>query len=144
MLKIIANPSKIITVDTFGRNVKRGAELSDIGLLKGYSILIEDEFIKDIIPTRSISSIDADEIIDADGKIVLPGFVDCHTHSVFAGSRSNEFSSRLKGITYEEIAASGGGINNTVDAIRKTNVEELIKITIPRHRLFYFAGNNNS
>lgn len=140
MLKIIANPSKIITVDTFGRNVKRGAELSDIGLLKGYSILIEDEFIKDIIPTRSISSIDADEIIDADGKIVLPGFVDCHTHSVFAGSRSNEFSSRLKGITYEEIAASGGGINNTVDAIRKTNVEELIKITIPRIDYFISQG----
>ena len=140
MLKIVANPWQIITVDTFGQNVKRGAELNEIGLLTGYSIIIEDGFIKDIVPTVSIKSIEADEIIDAAGRIVLPGLVECHTHTVFAGSRSDEFRNKLKGISYEEIAQSGGGINKTVNAVRNASVEELIGITIPRIDYFISQG----
>jgi len=140
MLKIVANPWQIITVDTFGQNVKRGAELNEIGLLTGYSIIIEDGFIKDIVPTVSIKSIEADEIIDAAGRIVLPGLVECHTHTVFAGSRSDEFRDKLKGISYEEIAQSGGGINKTVNAVRNASVEELIGITIPRIDYFISQG----
>ncbi|MGD1008509.1 MAG: imidazolonepropionase [Ignavibacteriaceae bacterium] len=140
MLKIVANPWQIITVDTFGQNVKRGAELNEIGLLTGYSIIIEDGFIKDIVPTVSIKSIEADEIIDAAGRIVLPGLVECHTHTVFAGSRSDEFRNKLKGISYEEIAQSGGGINKTVNAVCNASVEELIGITIPRIDYFISQG----
>ena len=140
MLKIIANPSQIITVDTFGKNVKRGTELNEIGLLTGHSIIIEDEYIKDIVPTLSIKNIEADEVIDADGKIVLPGLVECHTHTVFAGSRSDEFRDKLKGISYEEIARSGGGINKTVNAVRNASVEKLIEITIPRIDYFISQG----
>ena len=140
MLKIIANPSQIITVDTFGKNVKRGTELNEISLLTGHSIIIEDEFIKDIVPTISIKNIEADEVIDVSGKIVLPGLVECHTHTVFAGSRSDEFRHKLKGATYEEIAQSGGGINKTVNAVRNASVEELIGITIPRIDYFIAQG----
>ncbi|AFK21452.1 imidazolonepropionase (plasmid) [Haloferax mediterranei ATCC 33500] len=68
---------------------------------------------------------DAETAIDATGKTVLPGFVDPHTHAVFAGDRSDEFVAKLKGATYEEILADGGGILRTVDAVREASDEEL-------------------
>jgi len=140
MLKILSNPSQIITVDTFGKNVKRGAELNEISVLTDHSIIIEDEFIKDIVPSLSTKNMEADEVIDAGGKIILPGLVECHTHSVFAGSRAGEFRDKLKGISYEEIARAGGGINATVNAVRNSSVEDLISITIPRINYFISQG----
>ena len=67
---------------------------------------------------QASSSLIADEIIDCSGKWILPGFVDCHTHLIWAGSRSNEFEMRLSGATYEDIAKQGGGIAATVAAVR--------------------------
>jgi imidazolonepropionase len=73
------------------------------------------------------------EVIDASGKIVLPGFVDSHTHLIYAGSRENEFEQRLQGMTYQEIAAHGGGINATVRCVREASKEQLK--TLARQRL---------
>lgn len=71
--------------------------------------------------------IDADcEVIDAGGRIVLPGFVDAHTHPVFAGTRVNEFEERALGVAYQEIAARGGGIQSTVRATRDATLEQLV------------------
>lgn len=67
----------------------------------------------------------ADEIIDCEGKTILPGFVDSHTHIVFAGNRSHEFARRLRGATYQDIAAEGGGILATMRAVRNSSVEEI-------------------
>jgi imidazolonepropionase len=64
-------------------------------------------------------------VIDAGGKVVLPGFIDSHTHLIFAGSREDEFEQRLSGRTYQEIAALGGGINATVQSVRTATKEEL-------------------
>lgn len=75
--------------------------------------------------------LDANEI-DLDGYWVTPGLIDCHTHSVFGGSRSVEFEQRLKGISYETIAAQGGGIASTVRATRETSEIQLRKIAIKR------------
>ncbi|KAB1190050.1 imidazolonepropionase [Haloferax sp. MBLA0076] len=69
---------------------------------------------------------DADTVVDATGKTVLPGFVDPHTHALFAGDRSDEFVAKLRGATYEEILAQGGGILRTVDAVREASDEELV------------------
>ncbi|MDR3628550.1 MAG: imidazolonepropionase, partial [Ignavibacteriaceae bacterium] len=96
--------------------------------------------IKDIVPSGTIINIEADEVIDAEAKIILPGLVECHTHTVFAGSRSSEFRDKLNGVSYEEIALSGGGINKTVNAVRNTTIEELIEITIPRIDYFIAQG----
>jgi imidazolonepropionase len=73
------------------------------------------------IPTEYI----IDQVIDANGRAIIPGFVDSHTHCVFAGNRSNEFARRLRGITYQQIASEGGGILSTVSAVRKASIEEL-------------------
>jgi imidazolonepropionase len=65
-------------------------------------------------------------VVDAGGRVVLPGFVDAHTHPVFAGTRVDEFEERSKGATYQEIAARGGGIHSTVNRTRAASVDELV------------------
>src|SRR5690606_13951588 len=79
-------------------------------------------------------------IIDLKNKIILPGLVECHTHTAFAGSRANEFRERIKGKSYEEISKPGGGIISTVKAVRATNSEDLIKIIKPRIDNFITQG----
>lgn len=70
----------------------------------------------------------AEEIVDCSGKWILPGFVDCHTHLIWAGSRSNEFEMRLSGASYEDIAKQGGGITATVAAVRDASEDRLFEI----------------
>nr|NIS40417.1 imidazolonepropionase [Desulfuromonadales bacterium] len=70
--------------------------------------------------------------LDCAGRAALPGFVDAHTHLVFAGSRADEFARRLRGETYEEILAAGGGIHNTVEATRGTDAMRLLDMAVQR------------
>ncbi|RUO46340.1 imidazolonepropionase [Pseudidiomarina aquimaris] len=72
------------------------------------------------------------EIIDAQGKLLTPGLIDCHTHLVWAGSRADEFAQRLHGVSYADIAAQGGGIAATVRATRAASEAELIEAATPR------------
>src|ERR1039457_7101361 len=118
MLKILKDSSQILTVNTEGVNYKRGKEFNEVEVLTDHSIIIEDDLIKDVLPTKSIKNESLYQIIQIADKTILPGFVECHTHTVFTGSRANEFRLKLKGISYEEIAKGGGGINTTVKAVR--------------------------
>jgi len=138
MITLIKNAHQIITVDSKGKNVKRGKSLKDIFPINDHSILIENGIIKDLIPSNK--NVAADEIIDANGSIVLPGLVECHTHSAFAGSRANEFLMRLNGATYEEIAKAGGGITSTMKAVRNSSFDELVKLLQPRINHFISQG----
>ncbi len=140
MLKILSNPSQIVTVDTYGKNFKRGNEQNDLNVLTGFSLVIEDDIIKDIVPNSNVNNIECDEIININNKIVLPGLVECHTHTAFSGSRADEFRDKLKGISYEEIAMHGGGINKTVNAVRNSSTNELIEIISPRINYFISQG----
>jgi imidazolonepropionase len=140
MLKLLLHPSQIITVDTKGKNVKRGKDLSNISVLTDHSLVIENDTIKDFVPDTSIERIKADEIIDVEDTIILPGFVECHTHTAFAGSRADEFRRRLSGTHYEEIAKAGGGINTTVTAVRESSFDELVSIISPRIEYFIAQG----
>ena len=140
MRTLLFNPTNIITVNTSGKNCKRGKELADIGLINDHSIFFEDDLIKDIIPTSSINKNSFDKIIDVSGKTVLPGLVECHTHTAFAGSRADEFRQKLNGVGYEEIAKKGGGINTTVSAVRSSDFEVLVNIIKPRIESFISQG----
>jgi len=137
---LVKNPVQIITVDTKDLNFKRGNDMQDINPIIGHSIVIEDGFIKDFIPESVTEKLTVDQTIDVTGMIVLPGLVECHTHSAFAGSRSNEFFMRLKGSSYEEIAAQGGGILSTVNAVRTSSFEELVVLLKPRIDHFISQG----
>src|SRR4029077_11305194 len=90
---------------------------------------------------REISS--ATQVIDAGGRIVLPGFVDAPTHPVFAGTRADEFEQRAEGATYAEIAARGGGIRSTVRRTRKASEEELLA-TARRYREWFLRGGTTT
>jgi imidazolonepropionase len=140
MIKLLKNSSQIITVDTSGKNVKRGKSLSHVTPLSDHSIIVEDGFIKDLIPNSSNPKISIDETIDIHGNIILPGLVECHTHAAFAGTRSNEFLMRLRGATYQEIDQAGGGITSTMKAVRNSSFEELVKILKPRIDHFISQG----
>src|SRR3954447_10711969 len=72
------------------------------------------------------------EIIDADGRWITPGLIDCHTHLVYAGDRAHEFELRLAGASYEEIARAGGGIVSSVAAVRAADEDRLVRETLPR------------
>ncbi len=140
MKTLIKNAEQIVTVDTKGKNVKRGRSLTEISPLFNHSILIEDGIIKDFIPNLTAAKTEVDSTINAQNCIILPGLVECHTHAAYAGSRSNEFLMRLKGATYEEIAKAGGGITSTMKAVRNSSFEELVKLLKPRIDHFVSQG----
>ena len=130
---IIKNASQLVTCSGF--TAKQGKEMSDLHIIEDGAVVIEHGIITAVGKTEDVlaDSPDADfyvkgfEIIDARGKAVLPGFVDSHTHLVFAGYRDEEFSWRLRGDSYMDIMKKGGGIFNTVRATRAASKEELIE-----------------
>ena len=82
----------------------------------------------------------AQTIIDCNGGWIMPGFVDCHTHLIWAGSRANEFEMRLSGASYEQIARQGGGIAASVNALRAASEDELFDIAAKRIEHFIHRG----
>ncbi len=89
--------------------------------------------------TNSIDHV-AEQVIDAQGCLLTPGLIDCHTHLVFAGNRSDEFEQRLNGVSYEHIAKNGGGILSTVKATRHADFEELYQQSLPRLQALMSEG----
>ncbi len=140
MKAIFKNPSQIITVNSGGLNYKRGREMSVLNPLIEHSIIVENGIIKDFVPNSAISKTSAEMTFDMKGTIMLPGLIECHTHSAYAGSRSDEFLNRLKGATYEEIAKAGGGITSTMQSVRNSSFEELVKLLKPRIAHFISQG----
>jgi len=136
----LTNFSQVVTCDTNGKNLKRGKSLSEINVLENHSIVVEDGVIKDIIPDNSSNKISTDQKINFHGKTILPGLIDCHTHTAFAGSRANEFKEKIAGVHYEEIAKRGGGILTTVNAVRNSTLTDLVDIIKPRIREFISQG----
>ena len=123
----IINCAQVLTLAGPARP-RVGAELRELGIVSHGALFVRDGLIERVGTTDEIKTrIDADcTVVDAAGRVVLPGFVDAHTHPVFAGTRVDEFEDRSKGATYQEIAARGGGIQSTVNRTRAASVDELV------------------
>ena len=122
-----------------------GAEMRELGLIPDAALLIEDGRIAAAGRWSELSKEIAEEvpILDAHQRLVTPGYVDAHTHLVFAGNRAAEFEKRIGGATYQEIAAAGGGIQSTVALTRQASEGELIRQAI-QHRDWMLRGGTTT
>jgi imidazolonepropionase len=125
----IVNCSQVVTLAGPARP-RVGPAMRELGIVLQGGLFVRDGLIERVGTSAEISSqIDANTIVvDAGGRVVLPGFVDAHTHPVFAGTRVDEFEERSRGATYQEIVARGGGIQSTVNRTRASSLNELIAI----------------
>lgn len=122
----VVNCSQLVTLAGPARP-RTGAEMRDLGIVADGALLVRDGLIASVGPRAEIEAQAGRDtgIVDAGGRIVLPGFVDAHTHPVFAGNRADEFEQRVAGATYAEIAARGGGIRSTVRRTREAGEADL-------------------
>jgi imidazolonepropionase len=123
---IIHNAGQLVTCASAGKP-KRGAEMLDVGIIEDGAVAIaEGKFAGVGTSIDILQQFVADEMIDAAGRVVCPGFIDPHTHIVYAGDRLGEFELKIKGATYLDIAASGGGILSTVRKTREASMDDLV------------------
>ena len=126
---LIKNAAELVTCSGF--EPKFGRAMEELHIIPNGAVYIEDGIIQMVGTTEEVERKiihPPDQVIDAAGKAVLPGFVDSHTHFVFGGYRAEEFSWRLRGDSYMEIMERGGGIINSVRATREASREELFKV----------------
>ncbi|WP_204101317.1 imidazolonepropionase [Occallatibacter savannae] len=144
MKTAIVNIGQLVTLAGTARP-RVGKALSAFGIIEDAALLVDEGRIvasgrcadlKASIPDRA-------EIVDAQGRCVTPGFVDAHTHLVFAGNRAAEFEQRIAGVTYQEIAAAGGGILRTVALTRAGSEQELL-LASRRHRDWMLRGGTTT
>ena len=123
----IINCSQVVTLAGPTRP-RVGPELRELDVVANGGLFVRDGLIETVGTNAQIEALadSATTVVDADGRVMLPGFVDAHTHPVFAGTRVDEFEERSKGATYQEIAARGGGIQSTVNRTRAASVDELV------------------
>jgi imidazolonepropionase len=120
---VVRNASQILTCAVLGEEPPlAGKQQGGIGLTEG-GVSVDKGRIVAVGPEAG--RVRAKRIVNARGGVVLPGFVDCHTHAVFMGNRAGEFEDRARGLTYEEIARRGGGIVSTMHAVREASDKEL-------------------
>jgi imidazolonepropionase len=130
----LINIKQLLTVAEHGNRVKTGKDMQNLCIIENAAVIVEDETISwcGKMNELSMSSIKEADVVDCKENVVMPGFVDSHTHLLFGGGRENEFAMRSAGATYQEIAAKGGGILSTVTHTRNTEKKDLKKIARQR------------
>lgn len=138
MKTLIRNIGQIAGIVEAGVMRKEGVSMSETGTLENAWLLVEDDKIACFGPMSDCPDLsqesgqDSFDVIDADGGFVLPAFCDSHSHIVFAGTREQEFLDKIKGLSYAEIAAHGGGILNSADLLHNTSEDELYRQAMER------------
>lgn len=130
---LIHNVGQLLTL---AGGPQRGHTLGELGIIEEGAVLIQGEQIIAVGKSSDLVNVHPEsERLNVGGAVVMPGFVDPHTHLVWAGDRADEFSLRLQGIPYMEILARGGGILSTVNATRDASIEEMVAQTRTRAKL---------
>lgn len=138
MKTLIRNIGQIAGIVEAGVMRKEGVSMSETGTMENAWLLIEDDKIACFGPMSDCPDLsqesgqDSFNVIDTDGGFVLPAFCDSHSHIVFAGTREQEFLDKIKGLSYAEIAAHGGGILNSADLLHNTSEDELYRQAMER------------
>lgn len=138
---LITRASQLVTLRGPARpRIKH--EMRQLGIIEDGAALIRDGKIAAVGTSSEIEPLSGPqaEVISAKGRTVMPGFVDAHTHPVFAGTREDEYEMRSAGISYQEIAARGGGILSTVRKTRAASEDELLQLALARARRFLEHG----
>jgi imidazolonepropionase len=130
---LITNTAQLVTLAGPPRP-RLGAELGELAIIRDGALLVRGDTIAAVGASSEVAAQagPSAERLDAGGRVVMPGFVDAHTHPVFAGSREDEYEMRAAGSTYQEIAARGGGIRATVRRTRAASEDELFHMALPR------------
>lgn len=145
MTILIRNANEVITLRSNAQGPRTKEQMQEIAVVENGCVLIEEDRI---VAVGAFEQLEVDfpdlvrkaDIIDATGKIVMPGLVDCHTHLVHGGTREQEFNMRLNGSTYMEIMNAGGGIHATTKRTRETSFEELYEKTMQHLDVFLKHG----
>ena len=145
---LITGIGELVTMAGATEQPRRGDALSTVAALSGVAVTIGDGTILDIGPEADVIARaiigEQTRVIDAGGRAVIPGLVDCHTHLPFAGSREDEFYLRLQGATYQEILAAGGGILETVRATRAASAADLTRLALTRMDAMLLTGTTTA
>jgi len=123
-MKLIKNIGQLLQTRE-GKEALRGKDMNDLPLIRDAYLIIKDQKIYAFGKMQNLPSITFKEIIDAEGKLLMPTWIDAHTHMVYAASRADEFVDKINGLTYEEIAQRGGGILNSVKKMNEIDAETL-------------------
>ena len=141
-LMLLHSASQLLTISG---PVQRGHDLGNLGIIENGAVMIQDGLIAAVGTTEELQATYPDEEwLDARGRVVLPGFVDPHTHLVWAGDRAAEFEMRLQGKTYLEIMEAGGGIVSTVKNTRAASFDDLLNETRPRLQRMFSQGTTTA
>ena len=138
---LVTNCSQLVTLSGPARP-RVGAELRELHIVNDGAMLVQNGRIAAVGSRHEIEPLVAagTETVDAGGRVVMPGFVDAHTHLVFAGNRADEFEMRCAGMTYQQIAERGGGIHSTVRRTRQATEDELVSAGRKHARWFLEGG----
>jgi imidazolonepropionase len=134
---LITNIKELVQTEETPRRWVAGEAMANLPTIKNAFLLIRNGLIEAFGPMEKLKQLPEPDLkgietIDATGRLVFPGFCDSHTHLVFAGSREQEFVDRIKGKTYEEIAAAGGGILNSAQKLQQTSENDLFNSALKR------------
>ncbi len=130
---LIINAKELLTLANANAGPRTGKQMQELGIIRDGALAIREGRIAAVGSTREVSrAFKAGYVINAQGKTVLPGFVDPHTHLIFAGSREDEFQMRAEGASSREISDSGGGVLTTVKETRRARVETLVESGLER------------
>ena len=121
-MSLLIRNARILTLAA-GARPRRGKELGELSVIPRGDVLVEGGTIAAVGP--KVEAPEGVEVIDANGRVLMPGFVDCHTHACWAGSRLDEWEEHLRGVPQDEILKKGGGIHATVLAVREATKKQL-------------------